>query len=45
MRLKDMTTKEAIRHHLLETPPIEYEYDLIPTPAENFPYELIVPTA
>lgn len=27
--------------HLLETPPIEYEYDLIPTPAENFPYELI----
>ena len=27
--------------HLLETEPIEYEYELIPTPAENFPYELI----
>ena len=27
--------------HLLETDPIEYEYELIPTPAENFPYELI----
>lgn len=27
--------------HLLETDPIEYEYDLIPTPAENFPHELI----
>ena len=27
--------------HLLEAGPIEYEYDLIPTPAENFPYELI----
>ena len=27
--------------HLLETKPIEYEYELIPTPAENFPYELI----
>lgn len=27
--------------HLLETAPIEYEYELIPTPAENFPYELI----
>ena len=23
--------------HLLETAPIEYEYELIPTPAENFP--------
>ena len=27
--------------HLLNTDPIEYEYQLIPTPAENFPYELI----
>jgi len=27
--------------HLLETEPIEYTYDLIPTPAEDFPYELI----
>ena len=27
--------------HLLETEPIEYTYDLIPTPAVNFPYELI----
>lgn len=27
--------------HLLNTPPIEYEYELIPTPAENFPYDLI----
>lgn len=27
--------------HLLETEPVEYEYELIPTPAENFPYELI----
>ena len=27
--------------HLLRTPPIEYTYELIPTPAENCPYELI----
>lgn len=27
--------------HLLNTAPIEYEYELIPTPAGNFPYELI----
>ena len=27
--------------HLLETDPIEYTYELIPAPAENFPYELI----
>lgn len=27
--------------HLLETDPIEYEYELVPTPAENFPYDLI----
>ena len=27
--------------HLLRTPPIEYTYELVPTPAENFPYELI----
>ena len=27
--------------HLLEAEPIVYEYDLIPTPAESFPYELI----
>lgn len=27
--------------HLLEHPPIEYTYDLIPTPAVNFPYEVV----
>ena len=27
--------------HLLETEPVEYTYELIPAPAENFPYELI----
>ena len=27
--------------HLLETEPIVYDYDLIPAPAEGFPYELI----
>ena len=27
--------------HLLHTPPIEYSYDLLPTPAENFPYALL----
>ena len=27
--------------HLLEMEPIEYEYELIPTPAENFPYDVI----
>ena len=27
--------------HLLRTPPIEYTYELVPTPAEHFPYELI----
>lgn len=27
--------------HLLETEPVVYEYELIPTPAENFPYEMI----
>lgn len=27
--------------HLLEADPIEYEYELIPTPAKNFPYDLI----
>lgn len=27
--------------HLLKTEPIEYEYELIPAPAENFPYEVI----
>lgn len=27
--------------HLLNTAPIEYEYELIPAPAENFPYEVI----
>ncbi len=27
--------------HLLETEPIGYEYELIPTPAVNFPYEVI----
>ena len=27
--------------HLLATKPMEYEYELIPTPAEHFPYERI----
>ena len=27
--------------HLLGHPPMEYTYDLIPTPAEGFPYEVI----
>ena len=27
--------------HLLTHPPHEYEYELIPTTPENFPYELI----
>ena len=27
--------------HLMETEPVEYEYELLPTPAERFPYELI----
>ena len=27
--------------HLLATDPIEYDYELIPTPARNFPYELL----
>lgn len=27
--------------HLLETDPIEYDYELLPTPARNFPYELL----
>ena len=27
--------------HLLTTEPIEYDYELIPTPAKNFPYELL----
>ena len=27
--------------HLLDNPPLEYSYSLIPTPPEGFPYELI----
>ena len=27
--------------HLRNEPPLEYHYDLIPRPDENFPYELI----
>ena len=27
--------------HFLEHPPIEYTYELVPTPAVNFPYEVI----
>lgn len=27
--------------HLLETEPMEYKYELVPTPAEGFPYNLI----
>lgn len=27
--------------HLIDTPPLEYEYELRPTPSEDFPYERI----
>ena len=27
--------------HLLETEPLEYSYQLLPTPAEDFPYEVL----
>ncbi len=27
--------------HLKQTPPLEYTYQLMPTPAENFPYDVI----
>ena len=34
-------TFEIPLEHLLTTDPIEYDYELIPTPAKNFPYELL----
>ena len=34
-------TFEVPMSHLLTTDPIEYDYELIPTPARNFPYELL----
>ena len=34
-------TFEVPLSHLLTTEPIEYDYDLIPTPARNFPYEIL----
>ena len=34
-------TFEVPLSHLLTTEPIEYNYELIPTPARNFPYELL----
>ena len=34
-------TFEVPLSHLLTTDPIEYDYELIPTPARNFPYELL----
>lgn len=34
-------TFEVPLAHLLATDPIEYDYDLIPTPARDFPYELL----
>ena len=34
-------TFEIPLEHLLTTEPIEYDYELIPTPAKNFPYELL----
>ena len=34
-------TFEVPLSHLLETDPIEYDYELIPSPARNFPYELL----
>ena len=27
--------------HLKQNPPLEYTYQLMPTPAENFPYDVI----
>lgn len=36
----DETFQVPVRH-LLETEPLEYSYQLIPQPAEGFPYELI----
>ena len=34
-------TFEVPLSHLLSTDPIEYDYELIPTPARNFPYEIL----
>ena len=34
-------TFEVPLSHLLTTAPIEYDYELIPTPARDFPYELL----
>ena len=34
-------TFEVPLSHLLTTDPIEYDYELIPTPARNFPYEIL----
>ena len=34
-------TFEVPLSHLLTTEAIEYDYELIPTPAKNFPYELL----
>ena len=34
-------TIEIPLSHLLTTEPMEYDYELIPTPAKNFPYELL----
>ena len=34
-------TFEVPLSHLLEAAPIEYDYELIPSPARNFPYELL----
>lgn len=34
-------TFEVPLSHLLTTEPLEYDYDLIPSPARNFPYELL----
>ena len=34
-------TFEVPLSHLLTTEPIEYDYELIPTPARNFPYEIL----
>lgn len=34
-------TFEVPLRHLLSTEPIEYDYQLLPTPPNNFPYELL----
>ena len=44
MRLNPAEVEETFLvplSHLMEHPPREYEYPLVPSPGENFPYELV----